>query len=120
MSTKSKQTSESSTRICVPICAPNLAEMEARVQRAATVADVIELRVDCLSEQDVSKFLDRVSQMVEGARVPVIITFRPEEEGGYRALTVNERKQFWQSMKPSQNVLFDIEYQLATTEAVIR
>ena len=94
--------------------------MEAMVLRAADVADVIELRVDCLSEQDVSKFVERVGQIIEGARRPVIITFRPEEEGGYRALTITERKEFWQSMKPSPKVLFDIEYELATTVAVIR
>ena len=120
MTTSPNQISESSTRICVPICTSNLAEMEARVLRAANVADVIELRIDCLSEQDVPKFVERVGPIIEAARVPVIITFRPEEEGGYRKLTINERKEFWQSMKPSPNVLFDIEYELATTVAVIR
>lgn len=108
------------TPICVPICAATLAELEAMVVRASSLADIIELRVDCLLEQEVSKFMERVAQIISSVSLPVIITFRPAEEGGHRTLTTLERKEFWQSMKPSPNVLFDIEYHLATTAAVIR
>ena len=114
-------TSDSNTTlICVPICAPTLPEMETMVVRAGSVADIIELRADCLLEQEVPKFVERVGQIISSVAVPVIITFRPAEEGGYRTLTILERKEFWQSMKPSPKVLFDIEYVLTTTEAVIR
>ena len=114
-------TSDSNTTlICVPICTPTLAEMETMVVRAGSVADIIELRADCLLEQEVPKFIERIAQIISSVAVPVIITFRPAEEGGYRTLAIPERKEFWQSMKPSPNVLFDIEYVLAKTEAVIR
>lgn len=108
------------TLICVPICAPTLAEMETMVVRAGRLANIIELRADCLLEQEVPKFVERVPQIISSVALPVIITFRPAEEGGYRTLTILERKEFWQSMQPSPKVLFDIEYVLATTEAVIR
>jgi 3-dehydroquinate dehydratase/shikimate dehydrogenase len=94
--------------------------METLVSRAEEVADVIELRVDCLAATEVPQFVERIAQLTKRLSQPVIITFRPEEEGGYRRLTIDERKDFWHSMKPSTNVLFDIEYQLCTTEAVVR
>jgi 3-dehydroquinate dehydratase / shikimate dehydrogenase len=111
---------DSRTRICVPICVDNLGELERCASRAADVADVIELRVDCLGEQDVSAFVQGIEKLIGRLSVPLIITFRATEEGGYRTLTINERKWFWQSIKPSPDVLFDIEYHLSTTAAVIR
>lgn len=120
MKTNFIETFDSRTRICVPICVDNLAELNRCVNRAADVADVIELRVDCLGEQEVSEFVQSIAELSGRLSVPLIITFRATEEGGYRSLTINERKWFWQSMKPSPNLLFDVEYHLSTTEAVIR
>ena len=37
------------SRICVPVCARSLDEMRDAVERAAEVADLIELRLDCLT-----------------------------------------------------------------------
>ena len=120
MKSNSNDTLDRRTRICVPICARTFAEIEILVSRAADVADVIELRIDCVAEGEVSQFAERIAVITEHLAMPVIVTFRPAEEGGYRTITINERKEFWQSMKASPNVLFDIEYHLCTSEAVVR
>ena len=64
------------TRICVSVCEKNLDALAKACERASEWADVIELRLDCLlaSPGDLSSMLERVSR-------PVILTFRPAEQG---------------------------------------
>jgi len=74
--------------------------------RASEFADVIELRLDCLEKLDfeVESFADKLSR-------PIIITFRPAEQGGYRVLGRHEREAFW-AKNLTPNFLCDIESDL--------
>jgi 3-dehydroquinate dehydratase / shikimate dehydrogenase len=56
-------------------------------------ADLIELRLDCLEKNP-----ENISQLLDTLSRPVIVTFRPFEQGGYRNLTLEERVSFWNSM----------------------
>ena len=83
-------------RICVPVCEKYLAELRS----ACELADWIELRLDCF---------DKVPDNLEEIKRPLILTFRPSEQGGYRELTREERLRFWSSAPRNESVWWDIE-----------
>lgn len=90
-------------RICVPVCARRLDELREAVARAVEVADIIELRLDCLDEDQLDpsrpqllKFFSELpGGILQSADASVIITFRPSEQGGHRALDAETRARFW-------------------------
>lgn len=87
-------------RICISICEPNLSALQ--------YADWIELRIDGFEEgfADLSAFVNTIS-------VPVILTYRPQEQGGYRKLTREQREAFWKTQAPrGENVWWDVEADL--------
>lgn len=96
------------TRICVSVCEKNLDALAKACERASEWADVIELRLDCLTTLgDLQPILDRVSR-------PVILTFRPAEQGGHRDLDLETRHAFWKTAP--QTDWRDLEPDLATPE----
>ena len=98
-------------RVCVPVCVKSLAELERECERAGQWADVVELRLDCLEDSDfeIETFVKKLSR-------PIILTFRPAEQGGYRALERSEREAFWaRDLKP--DFLCDIEADLVLTSS---
>ncbi|HKR15739.1 MAG TPA: shikimate dehydrogenase [Pyrinomonadaceae bacterium] len=96
------------TRICVSVCEKNLDALAKACERAGEWADVIELRLDCLGTLDDLRWvLERVSR-------PVILTFRPAEQGGHRKLDLETRQSFWRTAP--QTAWRDIEADLATPE----
>lgn len=89
------------TTVCVPVCEKDL---QAAAQRAIQWSDIIELRLDCVDQpNDVS---------LENFPRPLIVTFRPSEQGGHRDLTRTERLAFWNSQTPHDNIWWDIEADL--------
>lgn len=64
-----------------------------RIRRATSVADVIELRIDCLDAAAVNSLLDNLPKI----EPQYLITFRPRAEGGYSDATLGERLKFWSS-----------------------
>lgn len=92
-------------KICVTVCARSRSELAGRLENAGKGADVIEVRLDCLniSEFDPSDretneaFLDELARLNGRGRKPVLLTLRPEEEGGCRQLSRTERESFWNS-----------------------
>src|SRR5688572_8534983 len=60
--------------LCVTVTAPTMAELCRRRDEAAE-ADLVELRLDSVSDPDVARAL-------AGRRRPVVITCRPRWEGG--------------------------------------
>jgi 3-dehydroquinate dehydratase/shikimate dehydrogenase len=69
----------------------------------------MEWRIDCFENEltDLSAFLNNIS-------VPVIVTFRPAEQGGYRKLTREEREAFWKTQAPrGESVWWDVEADIA-------
>jgi 3-dehydroquinate dehydratase / shikimate dehydrogenase len=98
------------SRICVPVCARGIDEMRDAVERAAEVADIIELRLDCLDDVDVA------SRVVDHARTlgrPLILTLRSAKQGGHSSVDYDRRRRFWSSLKPlATDCYLDLEHDL--------
>lgn len=97
-------------RICVPVCVRRVDEVAAAIERAAQLADVIELRLDCLANfDDAAAVLKRAS----GARAQMILTVRSPVEGGHNTLDSATRKQFWLSLSAdAEESMLDVELEL--------
>lgn len=94
------------TRVCVPVCEKNLSAFKSACERAAERADLIELRLDCLDSENLSKAVSHLSHISH----PVILTLRPSEQGGYRSLTRDERETFWKTDAPRGDAIWwDVE-----------
>ncbi len=61
--------------ICVPIIAPTPERIEREIHFATPLADLLELRMDYAPRADLKR-------LIETRRKPVIVTCRPEREGG--------------------------------------
>ncbi|MDQ3131536.1 MAG: type I 3-dehydroquinate dehydratase, partial [Acidobacteriota bacterium] len=79
-------------KICVSICAETADELIEQIKRAEDLADVIEIRFDCLAEREFNLALEKI-----GCTENYIFTFRPKEQGGKRELSLKEREDFWNS-----------------------
>jgi 3-dehydroquinate dehydratase/shikimate dehydrogenase len=81
----------------VPVCVDRAAELSAAVARAVAVADIVELRLDCLTDDAQLAAARAELQTLLAARArPFILTFRATEQGGRRALDTQTRVRFWQ------------------------
>lgn len=111
---------ESNVRICVPVCVRRAGDLRASVERAAEVADIIELRLDYLDEDQLRPARDQLAALFSETPLPFIITLRPAEQGGHRALDIQKRASFWRDLlrwlhetKPMKAPVFaDIELDL--------
>jgi 3-dehydroquinate dehydratase / shikimate dehydrogenase len=81
-------------KICVPVCVQRASELAAAIERAAEFADIIELRLDCLEPMQLKASLSDMGALIQGAPRPLILTLRPAQQGGSRALSVKERTGF--------------------------
>jgi len=79
-------------KVCVPICVGNISEIPDAMNAAAEVADIIELRADCLPAID-----SEILQTARDAPKPLILTLRSPEEGGLTANDFAARQRFWMS-----------------------
>ncbi|HSK63346.1 MAG TPA: type I 3-dehydroquinate dehydratase, partial [Pyrinomonadaceae bacterium] len=94
----------------MPVCAKSFAELEDAAERASQFADIIELRLDYL---DPRELVLEIENFVKKLSRPIILTFRPSEQGGYRILKRPEREAFWRTEWGAlANSLFDIEFDL--------
>ncbi|HEU4713509.1 MAG TPA: shikimate dehydrogenase [Pyrinomonadaceae bacterium] len=80
------------TRICVSVCEKHPDAFETACERANEWADIVELRLDCLdaTPELIQRALTRISR-------PVILTFRPAEQGGHREIDLQTRLAFWKT-----------------------
>lgn len=81
-------------KICIPVCGRTADEMIAKIKQAESLADIIELRFDCLTDLS-RRMIEEILEHRPGIRV--IATFRPKEQGGNQELTTAERVAFWQN-----------------------
>jgi 3-dehydroquinate dehydratase / shikimate dehydrogenase len=95
------------TQICVTITAPSMAELRAR-RDAVVDADLVELRLDTVSDPDVAGAL-------EGRRTPVIVTCRPQWEGGSFAGSEEERCRILAEAQASGAEYVDVEFRAKFT-----
>ncbi|MFN2482079.1 MAG: shikimate dehydrogenase [Pyrinomonadaceae bacterium] len=83
-------------RVCVPVCARRADELRAAIERAAPLADVIELRLDCLdTDAQLDDALRRLPALLRARTRPFVLTFRPAGQGGRRELDAATRLDFW-------------------------
>jgi len=107
-------------KICVPVCVSRADELLDAVKRAAEVAGLIELRLDCLDADQLDAALRECAALSKGVSHPLIFTFRPAEQGGKRDITAAERLDFWRR-KVSQSAprdLYDLEFELLAHDDV--
>ncbi|MEP7037717.1 MAG: shikimate dehydrogenase [Acidobacteriota bacterium] len=79
-------------KICVSVCAETANEMTEQIKRAEKLADLVELRFDCLKKEE----FDKLNYNFPCNR-KWIFTFRPKEQGGKKTLSLEEREEFWNS-----------------------
>lgn len=98
----------SRARICVSVCAHTAGEAAQRSEQAKSFGHLVELRLDCLDERELDALLRRAKTEPSFSRIlqvdsetPFICTFRPSEQGGRRALTQEQRMEFWRQMLPA-------------------
>ena len=88
--------------LCVTVTAPTTAELRRRRDEVAG-ADMVELRLDAVSDPNVAGAL-------EGRRLPVIVTCRPAWEGGQFRGSEEERRGFSATRWPLGAEYVDIEW----------
>ncbi len=87
--------------ICVPITETNPEAFLAATREAAQAADVVELRLDYLSDENCRTVIEQLPALVgEVAGINLLLTFRPREQGGQRDLSLQDRQTFWRSLSP--------------------
>jgi len=73
--------SENSARVCAVITEERIDAARAAIERAANFADLIEVRLDCLTDFDFTD-LNVLRALVQASSLPAIITCRAASEGG--------------------------------------
>lgn len=105
-------------KICVSVCAANANEMLEQIRRAEKIADVIEVRLDCIESKQIFKVVAFL-----GSKKPLLLTYRPKEQGGKVEADSLQRKVFWIAFVINGNLdtsklWFDYEYDLTNLNKV--
>ncbi|MEP6706652.1 MAG: type I 3-dehydroquinate dehydratase, partial [Pyrinomonadaceae bacterium] len=106
-------TNNNSVRICAVVCEQSAGELTQAMARAAEVADIIELRLDCLIDVSSENLFAACVSLLQDAKRPVIITLRSADEGGRQTIERGRRLEFWRSeicrLLSFKEVFVDIE-----------
>jgi 3-dehydroquinate dehydratase/shikimate dehydrogenase len=81
-------------KVCVSVCAETADELISRLRAAEHVADIIEIRFDCLRTDQIRAALSVTSTC------PIIATFRAHDQGGVLPHSLSERLEFWREAAP--------------------
>lgn len=100
--------------ICVPICEQSIRAAEQAIIRAAPLADLIEIRLDCLDPFQIDRNFRSLDHLFKSSPKPTIITYRPAEQGGRQELNMRARMRFWVFRRPASDGFLDIELDLAS------
>ena len=106
--------------VCVPIIETEPAAFLAAITDAATRADLIELRLDYLSDDARDAVLTQLPPLAAQLAAQLLLTLRPREQGGQRELSLSARRAFWQSLSAeiAANIRFaDFEFDLVESFA---
>ncbi|HSP62665.1 MAG TPA: type I 3-dehydroquinate dehydratase, partial [Pyrinomonadaceae bacterium] len=85
-------------KICVPVCVQRASELSQAIVRATEVADIIELRLDCLLEAELDSARSVLNSLIGKVEAPIILTMRSGEQGGRALLSLEQRSQLWSSI----------------------
>jgi 3-dehydroquinate dehydratase / shikimate dehydrogenase len=102
--------------LCVPITETSVEGCFSAIQEAERLADAIELRLDYFPAEILPQVISELQTRLPRLGKPLIVTFRPREQGGRRDLSLAERQLFWHSLPREiiQAVAFaDFELDLA-------
>jgi 3-dehydroquinate dehydratase/shikimate dehydrogenase len=101
-------------RICVSVCEQSASDLRQAVERAAQLADLIELRLDCLEVRGLDEAVHSLNELAASISKPFIITLRPAEQGGRREIDHINRIIFWlDRLSMGGMELYDIEFDMA-------
>lgn len=104
-------------KICVSVCAETAEDLIAQIKRAEDLADVIEIRFDCLVENEFKVVLRELKSLRKNANKPFLITLRPKEQGGKCEIDFFDRIGFWLYERSIREIDFvDIEFDLFCDE----
>jgi 3-dehydroquinate dehydratase/shikimate dehydrogenase len=81
--------------ICVPVCVERARDLAEALTRAASVGEVVELRLDCLPGAELDLALRDLHGLLRNFSSPLIMTLRPIEQGGWREIDKLNRVSFW-------------------------
>ena len=81
-------------KICVSVCAATADELIEQTKRAEDAADIIEIRLDYLKENELQSAVQEIQNLPLSK--PILATFRPKEEGGNRQISRADRVKFWE------------------------
>jgi len=96
-------------KICVPVCVRQLDELPRALNAADKVADIVEVRADCLAFADAAA----VAENVRNLERPLILTLRSSEQGGPSQNDLDARRHFWTSLHDlPADALIDLELDL--------
>lgn len=104
------------TRITVPVCVRRASELGMAIERAGEVADIVELRLDYLDNDQYEAAFQFLREHLNRERASTILTFRPAEEGGLASGNYEARHSVWDALKKlSDSTLMDVELDLVTS-----
>lgn len=97
-------------KICISVCCKNAAELAENIKRAEEFGDVIEVRFDGLDEKEIP-----AAFVALHSTKPLLLTYRPKEQGGMTDADLAERIAFWKSNDTSnkKEIWIDNEPDLA-------
>ena len=101
--------------MCVPVCVSRASELPGAIERATRVADIVELRLDCLGENEREAIKPMLPALLDSAGTQVIVTLRSAEQGGHTASDYATRRSFWSLLeKIPVGSLVDLELDLVS------
>ncbi len=106
--------------VCAPITETQSDRFLSAIIDAARCAEIIELRLDYLSDEARTQVFVTLPSLASQFDKPLLFTFRPREQGGQRDLTLHDRRTFWRSLLPGISntiALADFEFDLVESFA---
>ena len=91
--------------LCVPVIGRDTQEVRQKTERANSIADMLEMRLDLMDHVDLGEIL-------HAARKPVIVTYRSQGEGGRGADDCSVRADYLAKAFEMGPELVDVEYSL--------
>ncbi|MDQ6653391.1 MAG: shikimate dehydrogenase [Acidobacteriota bacterium] len=106
------------SRICVSICERTIEAIQQACARVGDLGDLVEVRLDCLDLFQGGETFHDLESLLQNIPRPVIVTYRPVEQGGQQQLDAKSRLVFWLFKRPDAE-LFDIEFDIATPPSLL-
>ena len=86
-------------KICVSVCAQTADELIKQLRRAEKLADVVEIRLDCLKFDQIGATLDQLK-----SDKTILLTIRPESQGGKAKYNIQDRVSLWTAYAMNQQI----------------